>query len=285
MGETTGETTGETAGGAAGEASGGKAGKSPTQAEREADALRLGIDLGMTLIDTAEMYAEGGAEQVVGRAIVGRREEVYLVSKVYPHNADIRGVPNACGRSLGRLGTDYLDLYLLHWRGMVPLAETLEAFTALKKAGTIRAYGVSNFDTADMKEAYALPGGKDIAANQILYNLARRGAEWDLLPWCRERGVAVMAYSPLESSSGDQRRLLGNAGLKAVAARHHATPAQIALAWLLAQDGVIVIPKAVDPVHVRENRGAADIVLTPEDMAELDRAFPPPRGPSRLQMR
>jgi diketogulonate reductase-like aldo/keto reductase len=273
IGEMPDETRGETPG------------EGPARAKAEAAALQLGIELGMSLVDTAEMYAEGGAEEVVGRAIAGRRKEVFLVSKVYPHNADSRGVPAACKRSLSRLGTDYLDLYLLHWRGAVPLPETLEAFAALKSAGAIRAYGVSNFDTADMKQAYALPGGKEIAVNQVLYNLARRGPEWELLPWCRAHGVAVMAYSPLESSSDEQRRLLSNAGLKAVAARHRATPAQIALAWLLAQEGVIVIPKAVDPAHVRENRAAADIVLTAQDMADLDRAFPPPRGPGRLEMR
>jgi diketogulonate reductase-like aldo/keto reductase len=174
-------------------------GEKAADAQREAAALLLGLDLGMTLVDTAEMYADGGAEQVVGRAIAGRRDDVFLVSKVYPHNADMRGVPAACARSLNRLGTDYLDLYLLHWRGAVPLGETLEAFAELKNAGTIRAYGVSNFDTADMREAHALPGGKEIVVNQVLYNLARRGAEWDLLPWCRQHGVAIMAYYPLEN--------------------------------------------------------------------------------------
>jgi diketogulonate reductase-like aldo/keto reductase len=252
---------------------------------REVDALRLGMDLGMNLIDTAEMYGDGGAEEVVGEAVAGRRDEAFIVSKVYPHNATRKGVIAACERSLKRLGTDRLDLYLLHWRGSVPLAETFEAFAALKQAGKIVDFGVSNFDRGDMEEAARLPDGAAVAANQVLYNLARRGVEWDLLPWCRERGIALMAYSPLESSPDEQRGLLGNAGLKAVAQRHGVSAAQIALAWLLAQDGVVVIPKAVDPRHVRENRAALDIALTAEDLLDLDRAFAPPRRAARLDMR
>ncbi|NKI70692.1 aldo/keto reductase [Collimonas pratensis] len=260
-------------------------GEDQAQRKREIEALQLGLDLGMTLIDTAEMYADGGAEQVVGAAIAGRRDEVFLVSKVYPHNADRRGMQAACERSLRRLGSDHIDLYLLHWPGSVPLAETLAAFESLKQAGKIRDFGVSNFDSAAMQEMSELPGGGQVAVNQVLYNLKRRGVEWDLLPWCRERAMPVMAYSPLESSADEQRRLLGNPQLQAVARRHDASPAQIALAWLLQQEQVVVIPKAVNPVHVRENRAALDIVLTAQDLAELDQAFPPPRRAHPLDMR
>lgn len=260
-------------------------GEDPASRQAEIAALRLGMDLGMSLIDTAEMYGDGGAEEVVGEAIAGCRAEAFLVSKVYPHNADRRGVQAACERSLRRLGTDHLDLYLLHWRGAVPLAETLEAFEALKRAGKIRDFGVSNLDLDDMQEAAGLPGGKHIATNQVLYNLMRRGIEWDLLGWCRQHGMPVMAYSPLESAPGEQGRMLTRPGLKAVAARHDASPAQIALAWLVRQEGVIAIPKAVKPAHVRENRAALDIVLTADDLAALDEAFPPPRRRVPLEMR
>jgi diketogulonate reductase-like aldo/keto reductase len=251
----------------------------------EVAALRLGMELGMNLIDTAEMYGEGGAEEVVGEAIDGRREQVYLVSKVYPHNASRAGVRAACERSLRRLRTDYLDLYLLHWRGGVPLEETLEAFEALRSEGKIRDYGVSNFDLDDMQEAQLLPQGVRIATDQVLYNLAERGIEWDLLPWCRNTGVPVMAYSPLESSTAEQRGLLGNPALVEVARRIEATPAQVALAWLLHQEGVVVIPKAVRPEHVRANRAALDIVLDDADLARLNEGFPPPRGSRPLAMR
>ena len=250
----------------------------------EVAALKLGLDLGVTLIDTAEMYGEGGAEMVVAEAIAGRRNDVCLVSKVYPHNASRRGAVAACERSLKRLKTDRLDVYLLHWRGEVPLTETLEAFMALKQAGKILDYGVSNFDADDMEEAAALPGGDAIATNQVLYNLMTRGIEWDLLPWCRSRGIPVMAYSPFVSAPPALTRLLGNPALKVVASRHDATPAQIALAWLLHQPGVVAIPKAVQPVHVRANRAAYDIALTADDLAELDRAFPPPRKKVPLAM-
>lgn len=242
-------------------------------------ALRLGLDLGMTLIDTAEMYGEGGAEEVVGKAIAGRRDGVFLVSKVYPHNATRRGTVAACERSLKRLGTDRLDLYLLHWRGEVPLAETLEGFAALRQQGKIRHYGVSNFGIDDMTDLWSLPGGADAAVNQVLYNLTRRGIEWDLLPWCRERRVPVMAYSPIE-----QGRLLGKRALSELAARRGVTPARLALAWLLAREPVMVIPKAGRPEHVRENRAALDLELTPEELAELDRAFPPPDRAKPLEM-
>ena len=242
-------------------------------------ALRLGLDLGMTLIDTAEMYGEGGAEEVVGKAIAGRRDGVFLVSKVYPHNATRQGAVAACERSLKRLGTDRLDLYLLHWRGDVPLAETLEAFQTLRRAGKIRHYGVSNFGIADMAELWSLPGGADTAANQVLYNLTRRGIEWDLLPWCRERRLPVMAYSPIE-----QGRILRKRALGELARRRGVAPAQMALAWLLTREPVIVIPKAGRPEHVRENRAALDLVLAPDELAELDRAFPPPDRGRPLEM-
>jgi diketogulonate reductase-like aldo/keto reductase len=252
------------------------------RAKRQAEitALRLGLDLQMSLIDTAEMYGEGGAEEVIAEAIAGRRAQVFLVSKVYPHNATRQGVVEACGRSLRRLKTDYLDLYLLHWRGSVPLAETLEGFQSLKRAGKIRDYGVSNFDQVDMEKASALPGGGEIAANQVLYNLRRRGIEWDLLPWCRDHGIPIMAYTPIE-----QGAILDHPQLKRLASRHRATPAQAALAWLLRQEGVVVIPKASNAEHVRENRAALVLTLTDQDLAELDRAFPPPRKKMALAVR
>ena len=245
---------------------------------QEADALRLGIDLGMTLIDTAEMYGEGAAEEVVADAIHGQRDRVFLVSKVYPHNASRTGVPAACERSLRRLRTDCLDLYLLHWRGQHPLAETVAAFEALRQAGKIRAWGVSNFDTADMEGLPPSPAG--CAANQVLYNLDARGIEFDLLPWCGSHGVPVMAYSPV----GQGGRMLHNKALGAVAARHGVTPAQAAIAWTLRQPGVVSIPKASDADHVRENAAAANLRLMPEDLAELDAAFPPPRRKQSLEM-
>jgi diketogulonate reductase-like aldo/keto reductase len=242
-------------------------------------ALRLGLDLGMTLIDTAEMYGEGGAEEVVGKAVAGRRDAVFLVSKVYPHNASRAGAVAACERSLKRLGTDRLDLYLLHWRGSVPLAETLEIFGTLQRQGKIRHYGVSNFDVADMEELWRLAGGDAAAANQVLYNLSRRGVEWALLPRLRQRRVPVMAYSPIE-----QGRLLTKRALTAVAKRRGVPAAQIALAWLLHQPGIIVIPKAGRADHVRENRAALDLTLSRADLAELDAAFPPPQGPNKLDV-
>jgi diketogulonate reductase-like aldo/keto reductase len=253
----------------------------------EVAALRLGLDLGVTLIDTAEMYGEGGAEEVVGEAIAGRRDEVFLVSKVYPHNADRRGVQAACERSLRRTRVERIDLYLLHWRGNVPLEETLEAFVRLREQGKIGDFGVSNFDLDDMLEAAALPGGELVATDQVLYNLSQRGIEWELLPWCRERRIPLMAYSPLESNPNEQAGLLGNPQLAAVARRHGVTPAQVALAWLLRQDGVVVIPKAVRPQHVRENRAALDLspLLTSEDLAQLDAGFPAPRRRRPLAMR
>jgi diketogulonate reductase-like aldo/keto reductase len=260
-------------------------GEEKSKRAAEVAALRLGMELGMNLIDTAEMYGEGAAEEVVGEAIAGCRDEVFLVSKVYPHNASRAGVRAACERSLRRLRTDYLDLYLLHWRGSVPLGETLEAFETLRREGKIRDYGVSNFDLDDMKEVQSLGAGIGVATDQVLYNLAERGIEWDLLPWCRALGMPVMAYSPLESSTDGQRALLGNPALVQVAAKHGATPAQVALAWLLHQDGVVVIPKATQPEHVRANRAALDLALEADDLARLAAAFPAPRGPRPLAMR
>jgi diketogulonate reductase-like aldo/keto reductase len=246
----------------------------------EIAALRLGIDLGMTLIDTAEMYADGGAEKLVGEAIDGRRDEVFLVSKVLPQNATRRGTVAACDRSLKRLGVDQIDLYLLHWRGSTPLEETIDAFDALIGAGKIRHWGVSNFDIGDMQELVDLPGGDEVATDQVLYNIARRGIEYDLLPWCAHSGLPIMAYSPIE-----QGRLLRHPALQAIAERHgDVTPVQVALAWVLRQDGVCAIPQSGKPEHVRENRGALDVSLTSQDFADLDRAFPPPRSKQPLAM-
>jgi diketogulonate reductase-like aldo/keto reductase len=247
--------------------------------EREIAALRAGIELGVTLIDTAEMYGEGEAEKIVGEAIAGQRDRMFLVSKVYPHNASRRGVVAACKRSLKRLVTDHLDLYLLHWRGDVALAETVAGFQALQADGSIRAWGVSNFDSSDIEELLALRGGDDCAANQVLYNLGTRGAEWDLVPLCRGARIAVMAYSPL-----DQGRLLRERALQAIAARIGATPAQVALAWLLQQRDVAVIPKAADVAHVHDNLSAATLQLDRATCEELDRAFPPPRRATSLRM-
>jgi diketogulonate reductase-like aldo/keto reductase len=253
-------------------------GEDRSKRREEIAALRLGLDLGMVLIDTAEMYADGGAEEVVGEAIDGRRQEVFLNSKVLPDNATRDGTIAACERSLKRLRTDYLDLYLLHWRESVPLEETLEAFQALKRAGKIRDYGVSNFESHDVEEARALTGGDEIATNQVMYNLSHRGIEWDLLPWCRMRGLPVMAYSPL-----DEGRLATRPKLKPVGKRHGISAAQVALAWLLGQEGIVVFPKASDQAHVRENRAALDVRLTDDDLKELDRAFRPPRKKVSLQ--
>jgi diketogulonate reductase-like aldo/keto reductase len=243
----------------------------------EIKALQCGIDLGMTLIDTAEMYGDGEAEKVVGQAISNRRADVYLVSKVYPHNASREGAIVACERSLQRLKTDYLDLYLLHWRGSIPFEETLSAFESLQRAGKIRDFGVSNFDTSDMEEIMGIGGGERSVTDQVLYNLQRRGIEWDLLGWCRQRRIPVMAYSPIE-----QGRLLGL--LRPFSEGRGLTPAQAALAWVLHQEGVIAIPKSSNIQHVSENRSAAEIVLSVGDLAELDSLFPPPVGKMALEM-
>ena len=244
----------------------------------EADALRLGIDLGLTLIDTAEMYGEGGAEEVVGDAIAGRRDGVFLVSKVYPHNASRKGAIAACERSLRRLRVDTIDLYLLHWRGSVPLAETVTAFEALKAAGKIRHWGVSNCDVDDLEELG--PALADCATDQVLYNLEHRGVEFDLLPFCAARGMPVMAYSPV----GQGGRMLRNPALAEVAARHGASPAQVAIAWTLRDPNAISIPKAARLQHVRENAAARELRLTADDGATLDRAFAPPTRKRRLAM-
>lgn len=244
-------------------------------------ALQVGIELGSVLIDTAEMYGNGRSEELVATAIAGRREQIYLVSKVLPENASRHGTIEACEQSLKRLKTDYLDLYLLHWRGSVPLEETLQAFTALRARGSIRYFGVSNFDFDDLEEAETLPGGEGIATNQVLYNLEQRGIEWSVLPWCRERGIATMAYSPLGS---DSRRLRTHPVLKALAARLGVTPSRIALAWLLRQPDIVVIPKASSEAHVRDNHAALALQLTAEDLAELDRTFPPPKRATPLAM-
>jgi len=239
----------------------------------EIAALNLSLDLGMRLIDTAEMYADGGAEKIVGAAIAGRRDEVFLVSKVLPEHATRRGTIAACERSLKRLDTDRIDLYLLHWREQeVELAEVLEAFTALVHAGNIRHWGVSNFDVEDMQELLRLPGGKAVAADQVMYNLNRRGIEHDLLPWCRRRRIPVMAYSPL-----DEGRLVRSLDLKRIAQQLGATPSQVALAWLLRQNNVIAIPKSASEAHVRENFAALDLRLGKQDLAALDHAFARPK--------
>eukprot|EP00873_Tetraselmis_striata_P031712 jgi/Tetstr1/451976/TSEL_039012.t1 len=254
-------------------------GERPGRRADEVAALRLGLDLGMTLIDTAEMYGNGGAEDVVGEAIGGRRDEVFLVSKVLPTHASHVGVVTACEQSLRRMRTDRIDLYLLHWRLGTPLAETVAGFEELKAKRKIRHWGVSNFDTADMEELIGVPDGKTVQTNQVLYNLKRRGIEFDLLPWCRERGIPVMAYSPVEQ--GD---LAAEGRLVKVADRYGVSRSQIALAWVLYQDGVIPIPKASKPDHIRENRAAHDIKLIPADLQELDRIFRPPVAKQPLEM-
>jgi diketogulonate reductase-like aldo/keto reductase len=245
----------------------------------EVAAVRLALDLGISVIDTAEMYGDGAAELVIGEAVAGRRKEAFLVSKVLPTHARYDMTLVACAASLGRLRTDYLDLYLLHWRGSTPLRETIDAFTHLVDTGQIKQWGVSNFAMSDMKDLLATPGGSAVSCNQVLYNLSRRGIEFDLLPWCRDHGIPIMAYSPVE-----QGRLLSNKTVRRVAGRHNATPAQICLAWVLRQEGVIAIPKAGIPEHVREDYDALDVRLTSEDLHELDEAFPPPREPQPLEM-
>jgi len=246
---------------------------------QEVRALQKGIDLGMTLIDTAEMYGEGGAEEVVGEAIAGRRDGLFLVSKVYPHNASRRGAVEACARSLKRLAVDSIDLYLLHWRGGIPLAETVEAFEQLKAEGKIRHWGVSNFDSADMAELAALGAGGNCAANQVLYHLGQRGIEWGLLADCQGRGIPIMAYSPL-----GEARILGSSALAQVAERHGATAATVALAWVLRQDAVIAIPKAAKSGHLAQNAAALELTLDAEDLAVLDAAFPPPSRATPLSI-
>ncbi len=254
-------------------------GESARKRADEVKALAHGLSLGVTLIDTAEMYGDGEAEAIVANAVGNKRDEVFIVSKVLPSNSSKRGTIAACEHSLKRLKTDRIDLYLLHWRGSPPLRETVEAFEALKDAGKILGWGVSNFDIGEMEELASTKGGEACATNQVLYNLTRRGIEFDLMPWCRKRKMPIMAYSPIE-----QGRMLGHAALGEVAGRHKATPAQVALAWLLRQDGVIVIPKATALAHVEENVAALDLRLATDDLATLDHAFPPPKKATSLDM-
>jgi len=249
--------------------------------ERKAEtaALQHGLACGITLIDTAEMYGDGVAEEIVGDAIAGKRDGLFIVSKILPSNASRRGTVAACERSLRRLRIDRIDLYLLHWRGSVPLAETIEAFEVLRAAGKIGAWGVSNLDLSDMQELIDVPQGDAVQTNQVLYNLTRRGIEFDLQPWCRARHIPLMAYSPIE-----QGRLLGHPALAKIAAAHGVSPAQVALAWLMRQDDVIVIPKSSRVGHIDDNLAALDLTLTDDDLAALDRAFPPPRRATPLDM-
>jgi diketogulonate reductase-like aldo/keto reductase len=254
-------------------------GDSPARRAEELAALREGIALGLTLIDTAEMYGDGRSESLVGEAIAGRRDELFLVTKVLPSNASRKGVARSCEASLGRLKTDRVDLYLLHWMGSHPLQETLRGFEDLLAAGKIRSWGVSNLDPAEMAKLVRLPGGKACVANQVLYNLSRRGIEYDLLPWCAKKKICVMAYSPVE-----QGRILGNQALRQVAQRLDATPAQVALAWTLRKPNVVCIPKAATVAHVRENRKALDLERAGAALAALDQAFPAPQGAQPLEM-
>ncbi|WP_374969341.1 aldo/keto reductase [Terrabacter sp. BE26] len=254
-------------------------GESPARRASELAALRLGIDVGLTLIDTAEMYGNGAAEVLVGEAIAGRRDEVFLVSKVLPSHASYTDTIEACRQSLGRLGTERLDLYLLHWRGPVPLEQTVRAFEELVRLGMIRYWGVSNFGMRDMDELLGVPGGQAVQTNQVLYNLTRRGIEYDLLPTLQEQGIPVMAYSPIE-----QGRLLRHPVIIAIADQHGATPAQVALAWLMTRDGVNVIPRAGRKEHVLENRAAVALRLTDRELLLLDETFPPPGRPQPLEM-
>jgi diketogulonate reductase-like aldo/keto reductase len=254
-------------------------GENARERKSEVAALRRGIDLGMTLIDTAEMYGDGGAERVVGEAIAGRRDAVFIVSKVLPEHANRRGTIAACERSLKRLKTDRIDLYLLHWREDIPLSETLEGFYALLHARKIRYWGVSNFDVKDMTELLKLPGGKAVAVNQVMYNLGRRGIEYDLIAWSRRHRIPIMAYSPL-----NEGKLMLSRELKRVAERLDATPAQVALAWLLRRKNIIAVPKAADEDKVRDNRLALELRFGRKDLGALDRAFPPPKKKQRLAM-
>ena len=254
-------------------------GDDPQRRQEEIATLRRGIDLGLTLIDTAEMYGDGRSESLVGEAIAGRRDEVFVVTKVYPHNASRRAMPRSCEASLRRLGIATIDLYLLHWQGEVPLAETVQAFEALQRDGKIRHWGVSNLDPELMQSLWQTTGGTAAQTDQVLYNLGRRGIEWDLQPWLGERRVALMAYSPIE-----QGRLLRQRGLAEFSRKRSMTPAQAALAWLLAQDGVIAIPKTGQRSRLEENAAALAQPLSPDDLRELDRLFPPPAGPSPLAM-
>jgi diketogulonate reductase-like aldo/keto reductase len=253
-------------------------GEGPGHRERELDAIRYALDIGYPMIDTAEMYGDGGAEEIVGEAIKGRKGRPFIVSKVYPHNASLSGTVAACERSLRRMGIERIDLYLLHWRGGSRLEDTFAAFHKLKAAGKIGDFGVSNFDVDDMEDAARLDKGEN-GANQVLYCLSRRGPEFDLIPWMNEHAVPLMAYSPL-----DQGGLLGKSPLKELAARVGCTTAQLALAWLLARPGVVTIPKSSTRERVKENFGALDVKISAEVLSALDKAFPPPKAKQSLQM-
>ena len=251
---------------------------------QEVTALQAGLESGLTLIDTAEMYADGGAELVVGEALLGRRDSAFLVSKVYPWNASEVDAVEACERSLVRLNTDYLDLYLLHWRGNIPLEETLRAMETLQQQGKIRRWGVSNFDTDDLQELMAEEGGKSCATNQVLYHLASRGIEYDLLPECQQMNMPVMAYCPLAQACRLRRELMEHPQLQQIAQQKGISRAQLLLAWAIRKDGVIAIPKASSIAHVRDNAAALNVVLTSEELALLNQAFPPPGGKQPLDV-
>jgi diketogulonate reductase-like aldo/keto reductase len=253
-------------------------GEDPALRTQEIACLRAGLDMGLRLVDTAEMYGEGRAESLVGEAIAGRRDEVFLVSKVYPHNASRKAMRDSCTASLQRLKTDRLDLYLLHWPGAVPIEETVEAFERLREDGLIRQWGVSNLDIGEMEELWGLGDGQAVQTDQVLYNLTRRGIEWNVLPWLRERSIPVMAYSPIEQGRLAHQRKLVDFGK-----RHGITPAQAALAWVLAQDGVIAIPKTASVARLQENAKALAHPLDAAALAELDALFPPPKGPVPLE--
>ncbi|PKE28789.1 hypothetical protein CWS43_20570 [Rahnella sp. AA] len=250
----------------------------------EVNALKQGLDAGMTLIDTAEMYAEGGAERVVGEAIAGRRDDVFLVSKVYPHNAGGAKAITACEQSLKRLQTDCIDLYLLHWRGSIPLHDTVAAMEKLQQAGKIRRWGVSNLDTQDMQSLWKVPGGMKCMTNQVLYHAAARGIEFDLLPWCEEHAVPVMAYCPLAQAGQLRHDVLTAPVMQQIAKARGVSSSQIALAWVVRSGNVIAIPKAVQPQHVKENAAALTLNLTEDEIAQIDKVFPAPRHKTPLDM-
>ncbi|MFC9706842.1 aldo/keto reductase [Paenibacillus sp. NPDC056933] len=259
-------------------------GEKQSSRREEVQALRYGIERGMTVIDTAEMYAEGGAEEVTGEAIVDCRDDVFLVSKVYPHHADRKQMITACERSLSRLGTDRLDLYLLHWRGGVPLEETVEAMEQLKQSGKILRWGVSNLDTEDMQELWNIPGGHQCAVNQVLYHAASRGIEYELLPWLRERHVPVMAYCPLAQGGRLRKGLMEHSVIREIAKDRGVSPSQIALSWVIRDGDVMAIPKAVQLDHVEENAAAMDVILSQDEVVRLNEAFPPPEGKMPLDI-
>jgi len=251
---------------------------------QEVGALQAGLDLGLKVIDTAEMYSEGAAEEVVGEALRGRRDQAWLVSKVYPWNAGEVDAIEACERSLRRLQTGYLDLYLLHWRGNVPLEETIRAMESLQQQGKIRHWGVSNFDHDDMLELWQEPGGKSCLTNQVLYHLASRGIEYDLLPQCQQREMPIMAYCPLAQAGRLRQALFDDAHLKQIAQQKGISVAQVLLAWVIRQQGVLAIPKASSVAHVQQNAAALSINLTDEELSIIDRAFPAPQSKTALDV-